>query len=214
MYCSWKLDELNQLPNFPKLTRDEKRCTKLTTNDVIQIRLDYEKNPNYKIFAEKYNVSRGAIRNVVDDEFRQKQIKYCTARRKERMKDPNYRKHIYSLQTESRKTRLNKDKTLSYSNHKGLVKNMSITRHINKNISAKKYRDNHPEQTKKGKEYKNMVSRQIKRSKNLSGFRMFFESLEFPNGSLTSKCKERKHIRCKGRTNFGKCVCKCHIEDD
>lgn len=91
---------------YPRLTHDEKRNTKLTLNEVQGIQRDFPKNPNFKIFTEKYNVAQITIKYWTDEEYRKKRIIATVKCTKERRKnDLEYKKHHQKLITQARKLR-------------------------------------------------------------------------------------------------------------
>jgi len=81
----------NNIPIYPKLHHDKKRSTKLTINDIIEIRQDFSKNPNYKIFAEKYSVVQPTIKYWVNEDYRQNHIRKGIIRTREKLKNEIYR---------------------------------------------------------------------------------------------------------------------------
>ena len=86
-----------------KLHHDEKKSTKLSTNEISQIRRDFPKNPNFEIFAQNYGVTQKTIRYWVDENYRQKSIAESTLYHKIRSKSPAIRKLINEQYKESEK---------------------------------------------------------------------------------------------------------------
>lgn len=83
---------------YPKLTHDEKRNTKLTLIEIEQIKNDYQRNPNLKLLADEYGVSERCIRYWVDDEWRIKQLTENKKRAKIRRMEESPEKKKFLLQ--------------------------------------------------------------------------------------------------------------------
>ena len=83
---------------YPKLTHDEKRNTKLTLIEIEQIKKDYQRNPNLKLFADEYGVSERCIRYWVDDEWKIKQLTENKKRAKIRRMEESPEKKKFLLQ--------------------------------------------------------------------------------------------------------------------
>ncbi len=94
------------------LTHDEKRSTKLTLKQVKKIQLEFPNYPNYKFFAEAYNVVQSTIRCWVDEDYRQKKYLDNYKRLKKNLEDEEFKKHHNMLLLQSRKYRIKKFKKI------------------------------------------------------------------------------------------------------
>ncbi len=70
-----------------KLTREQKRNTKLTEEQIKEIKELRKKGLGYKRIASKFKVHKNVIRYYCDEEYRKKQIE-----RLKRYRDNNYTK--------------------------------------------------------------------------------------------------------------------------
>ena len=91
------------MEKFPRRTHDQKRSTKLSEVEVKVIQKDFPKNPNYKLFAERYDVSRDCIRYWVDEEWRRKKLDANRVRKRSRSNDPVTRKYDFDLANKANK---------------------------------------------------------------------------------------------------------------
>jgi predicted DNA-binding protein (UPF0251 family) len=107
-----------------KLHHDEKLSTKLTLDEIEQIRLDFPKNPNFKIFSEKYNVTQKTIKYWIDEDYRQRVIERSYERNNQLRLDDEYRIKCNKLAKE----RYNKIKNRSPELKEFMLKRYKIQR--------------------------------------------------------------------------------------
>jgi hypothetical protein len=139
--------------NNPKIHHDKKRSTKLTLEEIKEIRIKFSKNPNYKIFAKKYNVSQLTIRYWVDEKYRMEHIEKIKQTSKQKIND--------IIELEKKKQSMKK----SYHYRKTIIGDK--IKKYNK-ILGKKYRDlNHDKIKKISKKYYQENKKEIKRKSKL-----------------------------------------------
>ena len=125
------------------------RNVKLTLAQISEIRKDFPKNPNLKLFAEKYHVAQLTIKYWIDEKYRQFQIKQTQKRSVEKWNnDINFKKRALIINQESQK-RAYKKYPVKREYRKQQSKKSYIKNKEKINLRTKKWQKNNSEKYKK-----------------------------------------------------------------
>tara|TARA_B110000467_G_C18327542_1_gene490285 strand:+ start:1719 stop:2372 length:654 start_codon:yes stop_codon:yes gene_type:complete len=154
---------------YPKLTHDEKRNTKLTLIEIEQIKDNYQRNPNLKLLADEYGVSKRCIRYWVDDGWRIKQLTENKKRAKiRRMEESPEKKKLLLQQSykakkirywKFKKIRIWKSEKMQTPEHKKWAREYYQRDEVKTKI---KIRESMPEYKLTKKRYRNQPENKIK----------------------------------------------------
>ena len=94
---------------YPRLHHDEKKCTKITLEQIELIKESYKKHKNYRLVGRIFHVTHVTVMMYVNEAYRKKLVADAVKRQKKRMLNPEYKKKYLALKRNRHRERKTED---------------------------------------------------------------------------------------------------------